>query len=806
MEQENAAGHRLTRRSFLAGATAAGAIAAGGSLGLIGTGGALAQARAAEENSERTVYTYHSANCGNRCSMKCTVRDGRLTMIEPNQWEGPEADHSVCCLKGLSEIQRIYSPDRIQKPLRRVGERGSDQFEEISWDEAYAIITEALEKANAEAGPGSILFECGTAVEYGMPKLRKFLGASSAMVDAIDMGQGNGSDYTTGSFMVGLHMHEITDWPNSNMVILVGNNLLETQMTDSNIFFQAKEAGTKFVCIDPMYTATAQHCDEWYSIRPGTDAALYLGMAAEIVAQGYYDEEFMRTHSNFPFLINPSDKTLLRRNPATEEDTAETNPFLVWDTVTESAQPAEGEGVIAALEGTFTVDGVEYTTVFSQFKKELENYPATWAAEETEIEANVIRELARAYACDGPAFLGTGFGGIDKFASADIAGHAASILPVLTGNYGNIGGGFGCVNTHFACAGWQHGIPSWALPEQFAETPLAMQPVLLKSNENNVRVVVCVGNNLYTALGNWSTTVPWLDTLDLVVTVDPFFNDSARYSDIVLPGTTSFESREPYRGVTQTKNHMLLQKAVIEPLFDSKTDVEIERDLCERLGFSEHLPASREEELRFGFAAVAEADPAMAGINLDALDASDSLMRLTVPEEPYDAFAGQVYATASGRLEPYHMATIGAGQELPRYEKPLETSRNNPLREKYPLQLGQKHGRYRVHSMFSNSTWLNQLEPAGCVYIATSDAAARGIQTGDAMRVFNDRGSIEAIAKVSEAVRPGSLLINDGFWARETGGQGLPNLINDTLCERAAFLPYGGNMALNDTLVQAEKI
>ena len=797
-----------SRRAFLKGAGAVAGVGLFSSgLSVFNASAWLApvSARADEAPREQVICTYHSANCGNRCAMRCTVRDGRLVLIEPNTWSGPEADHSVCCLKGISEIQRTYSPDRIQRPLRRVGPRGSDEFEEIGWDEAYQTIADAFTKANEEYGPGSILFEYGSPVEYPMPKLRAFLGACSGMVDGIDMGQGNGMDLTTGERMAGLHMHEITDWPNSNLVLLVGNNFLETQMTDADIFFRAKEAGTKFVCIDPMFTPTAQHCDAWYSIRPGTDAALYLGMAAEIIEQGYYDEQFILEHSTFPFLIDPDDGALLREKAPSEGDDAESNPFLVWDTVTKSARPANDEKVVPALEGTYTVGGKRCATVFSRFKEELaEGDTVAWAAEETDIDADVIRELARQYACDGPAFLATGFGGIDKFSNADIAGHAASILPVLTGNFGNVGGGYGCVNTHLACHGWTHGIGGWQLPEQFAETPNTVQPVLYKSVENNVHVVVCIGNNLYTAMGNWTTTTQWLDALDLVVTVDPHFNDSARYSDIILPGTGCFESREPYRGVTGTKNHMLLQRAVIEPLFESKTDYEIERDLCELLGFTEYLPESREAELRAGFAQV-EGAAAMAAITLDTLVENDSIMRFDVPTDVYDKYRDLQFATDSGRLEPYHASMVAVDQELPHYIPPVEAYHDNPLAEKYPLQLGQKHGRYRAHSMFSNSTWINQIEPVGLVYVSVDDATQRGIASGDRVRVFNDRGSMEGVARVSGAVRPGSLLVNDGCWTRETGGQGMPNLINDALNERAAHLIYGGNMALNDTLVQVEK-
>ena len=152
---------RPSRRAFLKGAgVVAGAGLFGSGLSVFDASAWLApvQASADEAPQERVICTYHSANCGNRCAMRCTVRDGRLVLIEPNKWSGPEADHSVCCLKGISEIQRTYSPDRIQRPLRRVGPRGSDEFEEISWDEAYRTIVDAFSRANEELGRGSILF------------------------------------------------------------------------------------------------------------------------------------------------------------------------------------------------------------------------------------------------------------------------------------------------------------------------------------------------------------------------------------------------------------------------------------------------------------------------------------------------------------------------------------------------------------------------------------------------------------------------------------------------------------------------
>lgn len=796
---------KLTRRSFLKGTgAAAGAIAAGaGSASLFDASAWIGEAVADEGSDERVAYTYHPANCGNRCSIKCTVRNGRVAMIEPNDWQGAESDHSVCCLKGMSELQRAYGPDRIQTPLKRVGARGSDEFVSITWDEALDTVADAIRKATGEHGGEGVFFQFSTsAISYRMEFIAKFLGAPTAIVDGTDMGQGNGSDYTTGHMLVGLHQQEITDWVNTSTLLLVGNNFLETQMTDADIFFRAKEAGARIVVIDPIYTPTAQHADEWHSIRPGTDPALYLAMAHEIVKNGSYDEDFIRAHSNFPFLVSDEDGSILRAKPAAKEDTAETNPFLVWDETTDSVQPAEAPGVQAALEGAHEIDGTRYTTVFSLFKERIKDYTAAWAAAECDIPEDVIADLARAYACDGPAYLATGFGGIDKFSNADIAGHAASILPVLTGNFARKGGGFGCVNTHYACSGSVAKMGAWKIPDEFKPGKLPCQVVDLKTRPNSVRVLMNVGNGMYQNMGNFNTTVAWLDTLDLVVTIDPYFNDSARHSDIVLPACTFLETDEQYRTIENTKNHMLLQSKVIDPLFESRTDMRIERELCERLGFAQYLPKDMGE---LNGAQLKSDDPMLEGITLDALAKNNGIMRLNVSDEPYRAWPDKVYETGSGRLEPYHEATIGSGQALPSYVAPIEAYPGNPLAERYPLQLGQKHGRYRAHSSLSNSTWINQLEEPGCVYVSTDDAAERDLATGDAVRIFNDRGSMEAVCKVSAAVRPGSALVNDGGWMRYGNGSGLPSLINETLCERAAFLPYGGNIPYNDTLVQIEK-
>ena len=145
----------LTRRGFLktTGAAAAG-LACAGAVGVAIGGGALAPARATADGGEKTVYTLHQFMCQGNCSIKCTVRDGHLAKIEPSDAVDPK--YRRCCMKGLSEIEHVYSPLRLQTPLKRVGERGEGKFEKISWDEALEIVGTELKRAWDAYGKESV--------------------------------------------------------------------------------------------------------------------------------------------------------------------------------------------------------------------------------------------------------------------------------------------------------------------------------------------------------------------------------------------------------------------------------------------------------------------------------------------------------------------------------------------------------------------------------------------------------------------------------------------------------------------------
>ena len=187
MTGTQSASRGLTRRDFLkVGVAGATGLAAAGSM----TGcGAWLGAATQQAADEKTVYTLHQFMCTGRCSLKCTVRDGRLAMIQPNDTVDPYYRH--VCVKGISEIQHVYSDERLQSPMRRVGARGEGSFEVISWDEAIKTVGDELRKAWDKYGKQSVYMSASNEPRFSF--LPALLGCATGVEPGIDRGMGNGS-------------------------------------------------------------------------------------------------------------------------------------------------------------------------------------------------------------------------------------------------------------------------------------------------------------------------------------------------------------------------------------------------------------------------------------------------------------------------------------------------------------------------------------------------------------------------------------------------------------------------------------
>ncbi|MEG0461709.1 molybdopterin-dependent oxidoreductase [Gordonibacter sp.] len=802
MPKNDTGGSSITRRVFMKGAAFAAGTAAVGLGGAAGYDTWLKPAQAHAQSDEHLAYTYHQLHCGGACPMACKVRDGRLVQVQPNEAGGDR--YATICLKGLSEVQHIYGKGRIQTPLKRVGERGSSDFVAISWDEALDLMVDTITDLQKQHGKDCVLVKQST--ESLAQFMAPLFGAQTGGNGGIDNGTGNGLDPAIGhgggyAYATG----EARDWTNANMVLMVGSNFLESTLPQVRLFFEAKEAGAKMVTVDPHFSTTAGKSDQWIPIVPGTDAALFLGMVTAIIDNKWYDENFVLQHTALPYLVDAKTKKLVRdhaEDPNAEEpETGEKNPFFVWDQSSSQKRAYTDAAAKPTLKGTFTVDGASCTTAFSLLETAQKHYTLEWASEKTGIPADTIKTLAQEYACNGPASLAVGWGGSDKMANADIGGHAAALLAALTGNIGKPGAHVG-VFVGGAWNGYSASLGAWELPAQLAAATSKVASYDLKYQDNNVRAFICLGDAINQKYGNQNKTIEWVKKLDFIVTIDAYFTEGAKWSDLVLPTTSRFENDEEIGGIASGYNHLVLQAKVIDPLFEAKTEFWIEREIAKRLGVDQYLPKTARELVEAKLAN--SEDPYLAALTVDDIVKNGYLYPLKGIEKPRTAYEDGAFLTTSGRMDVYYDNLVEFGQELPAYEDCNEAYADNPLRAQYPLQLANVRTRFRIHNQFWDARWTQQFyEPY--VELNPTDMQARGLAAGDTVEVLNDRGSFKCKVKGNEAVRPDSARMYEAATSDYLVEGNLQNVTNDTMIERGYALMTGPVIPFSDTLVEIKK-
>ena len=805
MQGKSAEQKGVTRRGFVAGAGALGLVGACASMS--GTTGWLAPtAHADEQDDERVAYTYHHSHCGNMCALACTVRGGRLVCIEPNSAMA-ERRYKTLCLKGISEVQHIYSEKRIQTPLKRVGERGANEFAAVSWDEALDDIASQLKDIQKAYGKDSVLVT--TCAEADVPWLATILEARTpAHNNGIDIGTGNGLDPAIGlGGGYAMNEQEPRDWVNSRLVLNCGNNFCESSLANARVMFDAMDAGARVVTVDPHFSTTASKSDEWVPIEVGADAALFLGMISHILENDLTDTEFMAQHTSLPFLVDRKTGKLLRSSESITDEEAKQEaeeageeyeplfPFLVVDA--DGQVKTYLEATDPKLEATATVEGANATTAYNLLVESQKNYPTSWASEVADIPQEKIEELAELYA-KGPSSLSLGWGGSDKLSNADIAGHAAAVLVAITGNIGKPGAGVG-VYVGAQYSGHSCGFGEWAIPEKFKLAPGAADLQMRELRETDaVHAIVSVGDLLAQKAANMRLTEEWAKTLDLIVSADVYFTEGCKWADYVLPLTSRFEYDAEIGNVKYGYNHVCLQEQVLEPLFEAKTDLWFQRELAKRLGLEGALPETVEERI----------DAIMAGctedVTLDQLKANQGVWPIKGIEKPRLVLTDYEFATESGRMDVYYETLVDFDQALPNWEDNIEAYRGNPAREQYPLQFTNTRTRFRIHNQFNDSAWLAQYYTP-TVHVNPADLSAKGIETGDTVRLFNDRGEMKVKVAANESIRPGSARLYEGTTADYVASGNMQYLTNDTSIPRGEMLLQGPVTPFSDTIIGIEK-
>ena len=748
-----------------------------------------------------SVRTVCDPNChaNPRCGILAHVQDGRIVRIEAGSFPRSEYDKRIC-LMGTSRLEYQYHQDRLLFPLQRVGERGAGQWKRITWDEAYDVIAGNFRNIAARHDSRAVALITGSGASGLLTRGASYrfaakFGGTAARAGGVDYGVPKGLEYTFGvraSTYFGPGGHEFSDAVNSRTIVFWGGNDAETRFVDFPFVREAQRRGARVICIDPNRSATASRADAWISLRPGSDGALALGILQEILAQGMHDEAFVRAHTNGPFLVREDTGAFLR-----EVDVAggASQAYMVWDTAADRVRPASSAGA-AALGGRYEVRlasaaSLRCTPSFQLLRDLAAEYPLERAAEITTVPAETIRALAAELGTRKPCALRVGYG-VDRWYWSDYTARAIAALSVVTGNIGVAGGG---ISVHSG---------SYALPAAMMafRNPGGRSPALLDTiglmsaieleRPYPVKALWLTASNLFnqTAANRNRVLSDIVPKLDFLVVSEHFMTASAELADVVLPAATLFERLDLVPGM-----FLQLQQPAVAPEGESRSEFDIFKGLAQRMGFGEvfgHPPEAYIEE------ALAAKDELIEGITLERLREGPVL--LNRPDEPYVAFRDYRFRTPSGKIELYKEELVRHGAQLPAYHEPIEASPHNPLARRFPLTLLFSHSPYRIHSTFTNMPMIKRIEPEPILEIHPVDAAARSVADGDVLRVYNDRGTVTLLCRLSADLRPGVVVLPEGHWVKDFR-DGDPYSLTHELVSATSE-----NYAFYDTLVEVEAV
>lgn len=774
---------------------------------------ALADKEIAGVSSETQIYSgVCRGNCASGCFLNVHVRDGKV--VQTSMRDMPDTQYNRICVKGLTHMQRIYHPQRLKYPMKRVGKRGEGKFEKITWEEAISTIADKYKEYGKEGfamswGSGSYGSLGGQAL--GCPTNRLLNAAGCAYIPlTVDAAHGYAAGYTVGHGM-NFTLNEPKDLHNAKTILIWGANPVISQPHVMHFIMEAKEMGAKIIVIDPIQNITASKADMFVPVRPGTDGALALAMMNIVVREGWIDLEFMKRATVAPLLVKDSDGMYLRLSDTKTLAEDEADGFIVRD--------AEGNFGLASeiadpvVEGNFTYEDIAVTTTYTLLLGKIAEYPPQKAAEICNISVEQIEELARIYATNGPATIYNYFG-IDHYINAHYNIFAMYALAMITGNMTKPGTGCGMGEViPFYCnimgTLYPEGAtgPSITLP--LPEMNKVMDEHMSGSKEIDLKGAFFTHIN---HLGNGAqrkSTIDWMNKLEFVAVADMNMNETARYADILLPVAHWFEVKDIF-SCYGTHPYLLLQEQAVQPLYECKADFEITKLLAEKMGVGAAFQFTEDEYIDLWL----DTDFARSmGLTRQELEEKKAIKCL--PGENFVFAEGGVFSTPTGRAQFYNETPAPNSnydarfwnkevdvelERLPTWIPPYEAWHENSLHDKYPYILISEHVKFRTHSQWWDVPTLLELDPEPIAKFNADDAAKYGIETGDKVKLFNDRGYVVMHAAIHGGVQPGVIVAPKG-WEE---GQFIDGHFSDLTTHD--MNPLCANQGYFDVLVGVEKL
>ncbi|MEW9668675.1 molybdopterin-dependent oxidoreductase [Ammoniphilus sp. 3BR4] len=673
-------------------------------------------------------------DCPDTCALHVHKEKGKIIKVTGNP------DHPVTqgaiCNKVRHMAERIYHPDRLTYPMKRIGKKGEGKFARIGWDEAIEEIRNQFQGIAKDYGseailPYSFYGNMGLLNADGMDRRFFHRLGSSQLDQTICSIAGNvGFGYTMG-ITGGTQPEETVD---SKLIVIWGANVVSTNMHQVVLAEKARKNGAKVIVIDVHKNQTGKWADWFIPILPGTDAALALGIMHVLFDEALVDE-----------------------------------PFLA-----------------------------QYTHGHEELREHVKSYTPDRVAQITGVPKSDIIKLSRMYGTVSPSYIRIG-NGLQHHDNGGMAVRSISCLPSLTGQWAVKGGGATKSN------GWYARVNQQALarpdlrpnPQARVINMNLLGTALLELQDPPVKALFIYGANPAVVAPDANRVMKGLAREDLFTVVhDLFLTDTAKYADIVLPATSSFENMDLYKSYWHP--YIQLQEPVIAKVGESKSNFELFQMLAKTMGFSDEEFLESEEDL-VQQALDHPSNPYLKGITFEGLK-ENSWMKLNLSEEkPFL----QKLPTSTGKIELYSEEMKKQGMPpLPTYIPLLEgfDGEHGPAEsEKFPLMLITPPNHNFLNSTFSNVEKHQKLEKKPILQIHSQDAKRRGISDGDVVRVWNERGSCELAAKVIDHMLPG-VVVSQGLWGED---REKPQAVNKLTPSRIADM--GGGATFFSTTVEVIK-
>ena len=827
--------YAISRRTFfkVSGTAAAGTAAL---MALPGCGTATpAGSQPGTEGKWITAACWH--NCGGRCLNKAYVVDGVVMRQKTDDTHPDSADYPQQrgCVRGRAQRKQVFAADRLKYPMKRKNWepgggnkelRGQDEWVRISWDEALEIVSSEIKRISDKYGNRSILLTGGG--EIG--RTLALNGGSTGSWGTTSWGSWRwGPAYfgmAEGFFEASIN--DRIDLRNSQLIVIVGGNPAWSALGNPTYYYQqAKEAGARFVVIDPFYNDTVEVVGaEWIPVYPGTDHAMFLGMAHTLIT----------------------------------EDNPMTNRLIDWDFL---------NSCTVGFDADHMPEGADPQDNFKDYV--LGTYDGTpktpeWAAVICGVEAGTIRRLALDIARTERVALMTAWAA-GRIKNSDSWPHMFMTFGAMTGNMGKPGcmTGVSC-HRHTANGGPNlvssggAGVPSISNPIKDTLNHAEMWDAVVKgkytAGYNDVRdidiqLIYHGGNAALQTRDGMGKGIEAHRKVEFVVTAGHFLTTNAKYSDLLLPAITEWEKEGGF--VSGPREMLILYSKITEPLFEAQSDAWMAMEIAKKLGFEAQqvYPISEKQQLfnqivgctvinedgtdMETLVTITEADIAEWGVQGAPQQGRISLKEFKeVGQYQVERKVGDNYGfiayedfrrdpeanplnTESGKLEIYCKALVEFVKSkgfteidpIPTYNMAFEGYEdtfqdwNSKTKGEFPLQVINPHYLRRSHSVFDNTPWLKEAWP-NPVYLSSKDAGDRGIKTGDTVQISSRHGKTLRLAMVTERFMPGVVGLPHGAWAEVDEKTGVDKAGADNYL--TGCIPSGqGISGWNSTVCQVEK-